>query len=221
MEVLFGTPTYDKTLSVDYVHSIIPTIQELTRQGVNAQWFALAGNCFVDRARNAIVDHFLKSTCTDLIFVDADVGWDWQAVTRILSHDVDIVGGLVPKRAADNEAEFHSNALTGRIVNGLFETKELPTAFMRIRRNVFKEIDKAYPSLKGSDLACPHTPYFQSKIVDGHGFNGEDIFFCRRWDAMCKSIWIDADISFSHRGDKVWRGNFYDHAVNSGIIKKG
>jgi len=220
MEVLFGTPTYDKTLSVDYVHSIIPTVQELTRQGVNAQWFALAGNCFIDRARNAIVDHFLKSTCTDLIFIDADVGWDWQAVTRLLSYDVDIVGGLIPKRATDSETEFHSTALTGRMAGGLFETKELPTAFMRIRRNAFDVLNTAYPDLKGSDSACPHTPYFQSGIVNG-GFLGEDIFFCRRWDALGQSMWIDSDISFSHRGSKVWRGNFYDHAVNSGLIKKG
>lgn len=218
MEVLFGTPTYDKTLSVDYVHSIIPTVQELTRQGVPCQWFALAGNCFIDRARNAIVDHFLKSTCTDLFFIDADVGWDWQAITRMLSHDAEIVGGLVPKRAVDNDAEYHGNALTGRLHAGLFETKELPTAFMRIKRSVFERLDGLYPELKGSDSACAHTPYFQSGIRDG-GFLGEDIFFCRQWDLLGRSIWIDPDITFTHRGSKVWRGNFYEHAVSNGLLK--
>lgn len=215
--VVFGTPTYDKAVSLDYHQSLIETIFLLTQANVSWSTHVVAGKCFIDLARNEIVDAFLKSGATDLFFIDADVGWDAQTIGRMLAHAAPIVAGLVPKRDAECEAMYHQNALTGVLKDGLFEAKEAPTAFMRIKRGVFERLDEAYPELKTADREFAHIPYFQSGIKKG-GFVGEDIFFCRQWCALGESIWIDPDITFSHRGSKVWKGNFYDHMVATGLL---
>lgn len=218
MEVLFGTPTYDKTVSVDYHRSMVATSIDLTRRGIELHSHIIAGNCFIDRARNEIVHYFLHETqATDLFFIDADIGWDHALVPRFLSYEADIVAGLVPKRDSGNESCYHQNALTGEIKDGLFRTLEAPTAFMRIKRGVFAQLDDRFPGLKERDNVSTHIPYFETGIHHG-GFQGEDINFCRKWCSI-GSLWIDSDAQFSHRGSKVWKGNFYDHARATGLLK--
>jgi len=167
------------------------------------------------------VDYFLKSDCTDLFFIDADQGWDPAAVPRVLSYSEEIVGGLPPKKC--DPPSFHSNALTGVIQNGLFQSLECGTGFLRIKRSVFAKIDKAYPELKTCNPLHSEIPYFQTgfrhgEIIPHKGFIGEDMFFCRLWMGMGEFVWIDSDITFTHRGSKAWKGNFFEHAKSIGLL---
>lgn len=203
-EVFFGTPSYSKALSVDYNRSLVQSAILLTKLGIEMHQQVLAGNCFLGMARNAIVKDFLASTATDLIFVDADVGFDPKVIPRLLAYEQEIVGGLVPKRDTESEACYHQNAMTGVIENGLFQSMELPTAFMRIKRSAFDKLKK---------------PYFRAESSEAEF--GEDIYFCRRWCEAGEFLWIDSDIEFTHRGSRAWRGNFYDHCLNTGLLKAG
>jgi len=203
MDLFIATPSYDEWLSMEYVSSLLETGIRLTQAGIGCYHAIAPGNPFLDLARNGLVDRFLETDATDLLFVDADVGWDAKTITRILSCKQEIVGGLVPKRDAASDATYHQNAMTGKIQDGLFECFELPTAFMRIKRSVFDKLEK---------------PYF--KIGSKPKDYGEDIYFCRRWIEKGGKMWIDSDISFTHRGSKAWKGNFFDHAVKSGLLLK-
>jgi hypothetical protein len=203
MDLFIATPSYDEWLCMEYVSSLFETGIRLTQAGIGLYHSIAPGNPFLDLARNALVEKFLATDATDLLFVDSDVGWDAKVITRVMSHKQEIVGGLVPKRDANNDALYHSNAMTGRIQDGLFECKELPTAFMRIKRSVFDKLKK---------------PWF--KIGSNEKDFGEDIYFCRRWMEAGGTMWIDSDINFTHRGSKAWRGNFFDHAVKSGLLLK-
>ena len=203
MDVFIATPAYHEWLSIEYVASLAETCIRLTQAEIGVYHAVAPGNPFLDLARNELVEKFLASGASDLLFVDADVGWDAKAVTRVLSHPQEIVGGLVPKRDTASESSYHQNAITGRMQNGLFETKELPTAFMRIKRSAFAKLEK---------------PYF--KIGSNPKDFGEDIYFCRRWCELGESLWIDSDITFTHRGGKAWKGNFYDHCLNNGMLRK-
>lgn len=176
----------------------------MSQQGIGVYHGVAAGNPFLDLARNALVEKFLATDATDLLFIDADVGWDAKAVSRVLSYDEEVVGGLVPKRDANSDSSFHQNAITGIMSkDGLFQCKEIPTAFLKISRSAFEKIEK---------------PYF--KIGSNDKDFGEDIYFCRKWVASGNHMWIDSDISFSHRGGRTWKGNFYDHAIKSGLLIK-
>lgn len=226
MEVLFATPTFDKHVSVDFLMGMAETARLLTATGVAFQMHVVAGNNFVDIARNKAVHHFLHNTeCTDILFIDSDEGWDHKTIPRVLSHDEDIVCGLPPKKC--DPPCFHSNAMTGVVRNGLFQSKEGGTGFMRIRRGVFAKIDAAYSLLAEYDPENKEIPYFQTGFRPGNGefgitkrgFLGEDMFFSRLWSGMGEHFWIDSDITFTHRGSKAWSGNFYDHCVDSGMLR--
>lgn len=201
--VFIATPTYDEWVCMEYASSLLETGIYLAGARIGVCHAIAPGNPFLDLSRNLLVDEFLKSECTDLLFIDADVGWDAKMVTRVLSYDQEVVGGLVPKRHAKMEDSFHDNALTGVISpEGLFQSHELPTAFMRIKRSAFDKLSK---------------PYF--KIGSNEKDFGEDIYFCRRWIETGNFCWIDSDITFTHRGGRVWKQNFYDHCIKSGKLK--
>lgn len=201
--VFIATPTYDEWVCIEYASSLAESAVRLTQAGIGMYHAIAPGNPFLDMARNQLVEKFLATDATDLLFIDADVGWDAKAITRVLSYGEEIVGGLVPKRDAKNESLFHQNAITGVMSReGLFQCLELPTAFMRIRRSAFAKLAK---------------PYFKIGTADKDF--GEDIYFCRRWCERGEFLWIDSDISFSHRGGKAWRGNFYDHCIKTGALR--
>lgn len=203
MDVFIATPTYDEWLCMEYVSSLTETAVRLTQAEIGLYHAIAPGNPFLDLARNSLVEKFLKSPADTLLFVDADVGWDAKVIGRILSYEQGVVGGLVPKRNPDDDSCFHQSACTGVIEDNLIQSLELPTAFMAIKRWVFEKMEK---------------PYF--KIGSNEKDFGEDIYFCRRLVEMGEYCWIDPDITFTHRGGKAWKGNFYDHAVNTGLLKK-
>jgi len=225
-EVFIATPSYDEWVSLEYSQSLFETGVHLTHAGIGVHYCLLPGNPFLDMARNNLVAMFLESTATDLLFIDADVGWDPLMVRRVLAHPQEIVGGLVPKRDAkvspDGENIYHQNALTGKISEGyfnpdggrfsyLFEAKEIPTAFLRIKRSAFDR-------LKANGVGTELLPWF--KIGSKKQDFGEDIYFCRRWAETGESMWVDADMTFTHRGGRVWKGNFFDHCVATGVLKQ-
>lgn len=182
--------------------------------GIDAQIGTMGGCCFVDRARNALVETFLKSGCTDLFFVDSDIGFDATCIPRFIESPHEIVVGIPPKRK--EEIEFHIGRATNEFKDGCFECKEAPTAFMRIKRSVFEKLDEAFPELKlvYKEPETNPVPYFQCAIVDGH-FLGEDIFFCRLWTRIGGSVWIDANVDFVHRGSHPFKGNCLTHLVDT------
>lgn len=211
--VFIATPAYDEWVCIEYASSLFETGVLLAAAGMGLYHCILPGNPFLDVARNRLVDEFLKSEATDFLFIDADVGWDAKMVTRVLSHPQEIVGGLVPKRDSASDGTFHQNAIANVISpNGLFRAAELPTAFMRIKRSAFER-------LRANGVGVSdERPFF--KIGSRKEDFGEDIYFCRRWLETGEFVWIDSDITFTHRGGKVWKGNFFDHCIRTGLLKQ-
>lgn len=202
--VFIATPSYSGQFCMEYVSSLTETSIRLTQAGIGLYHAIAPGNPFLDLSRNDLVEKFLKSDADVLLFIDDDVGWDAKIVTRVISYDHEIVGGLVPKRDLKSESSFHENALTGSVSKeGLLESLEIPTAFIAIKREVFGKLEK---------------PYF--KIGDNAKDFGEDIYFNRRCVEAGIKMWIDSDITFTHTGRKAWRGNYYDHCLSTGKIIK-
>lgn len=228
VRVMFATPTYDYQMSVDFVSSIMCASIHLTHLGMDARAKFVGGMCFIDLARNDLVKHFLATDCTDLFFIDADVGFDYKAVPRFLGYRQSIVAGLVPKKwdkEAGDRPPFHDNAITGVMEDGLLASLEAPTAFMRIKRHVFEILDAAYPHYKTYKTMERGTPYFQTGYYkdpenEDVSFMGEDIFFCRQWCRLGEKLWLDPNVNFSHRGSHTWKGNHLEHCFEVGKLTK-
>ena len=201
--VFFATCAYDSNVCVEYVNSMVCSAMVLTQSKVIMEHNILCGDYDVGHARQWLAEAFLASDCTDLIFVDADVGFDAKVLPRILMYEELVVGGLVPKRDRFKDDVYHLNALTGVIQNRLFQSLECPTAFMRIKREAFAKLKKPYFKLNSTEMEV-----------------GEDIYFCRKLCAAGEFVWIDSDITFTHRGTKGWEGNFYDYCIREKLLTK-
>lgn len=226
-KVMFATPTYDYGFCVEYTGSLMATAIHLTHLDIECCAKFVPGLCFLDLARDELVQNFLQTDCTDLFFIDADVGWDFKVIPRMLAHKEFIVAGLVPKKWDKKNTDkppFHDNAMTGKMVDGVMESLEAPTAFMRIKREVFEILDAAYPHYKDMDTQGRGAAYFQAGFFPNDegkvGFMGEDIFFCRQWCKLGEKLWLDCDINFTHRGSSAWSGNHMLWGLEQGKFER-
>ena len=160
----------------------------------------------IGAARDRCAGNFLRSDCTDLLFIDSDIGFSVADVRRILSHDVDVVGGCYPlKQDGTPTLVLSPIELSEPGPNGLQECHAVGTGFLRIRRNVFEEMREEYAGLAyTSDNGLLEHHYFDS-YVEGGRLWGEDIGFCRRWRAMGGKIFADYGIRLNHSGNKIFR----------------
>lgn len=234
MKVFVATPAYDGRVTIEYAGSLLQAFNLLCAHGIQPHWETLAGCCYLPVARNKLVREFLKSDCTDLLFIDADVGFEPIAPMQLLSWDKDIVGGAVPYRADPLAYPAHPVCVDNRMVtdeNGLVETSMLATAFMRIRRRVFEKMiafadEQAklgkfqgltvVERLANGNETDRYLNIFDCQQV-GDRWWGEDARFCQLWRDMGGTVWIDPNLQFTHTGSKTWTGTYAEYLRRYGV----
>ncbi len=179
--VFLAVPTGSGDITAPCVASLLEGVQALRAFGFAVDFCIEAGNCHVDDARNSLVREFLKTDCADLVFIDADVGFDPVDLVRLCQFDRDVVGGVYPKK---EEPEGFPVLVEGSLqaeADGLVEVKGLPTGFLRIRRPVLETLrDKAESFIGQAGDPVPYHVIFERRIEDGKRWSG-DYAFCRKW----------------------------------------
>ncbi len=114
-------------------------------------------------ARNELVDFFLKTKCTHILFLDSDTVMKKDGLPKLLSHNKDVVSGIYALRVGEHQIAVSACNATGE--NPPYKTITVPETLTRvdavgagcllIKRNVFNRIKRPF-------------------------FNGtsEDFFFC-------------------------------------------
>lgn len=206
---MIGTPCYDGKVELDYMKSLIETMKLCNEYGIDLQLQFLIGNSLIQTARNEIFSHAIEQQVDDLVFIDSDQDWKPEYFIQILSHDVDIIGGVVPGK--NDQVSYNPKALESGFKideNGLVEVKGVGTGFMRISKRALelmwsKSAPYFYEHKQGRSV-------FEAKVIDGH-MVGEDIGFCFKWRDLGEKVYIDPAITCGHIGRKKWVGNFLDH----------
>jgi hypothetical protein len=183
----------------------------LEAAGVAVTTDFLSGCCYLDHSRNMLVDRFLKSEATDLLFVDADVGFTPEAALRIAMAPRSVVAGIYPKKSSGEPewpVDFDSDEL-GVNQHGLVLAARVPTGFLRINRAVFGAFTEAgiAPEYGKQDGEGTLRRFFHCPVRDGV-YWGEDFQFCEDWRSLGGAIYIIPDLDFEHVGAKTWRGNW-------------
>ena len=206
-KVLLATTAYDSP-DASYAFSIQKSRQALADAGIQSAYLLLSGNCHVDDARNVVMQEFLLSDCTDLVFLDADVSWGPAALIELCGYDCDLVGGVYPFRRDDEKSRLNMplRMIEGVLEpdgDGLIEVEGLPAGFMRMRRVVPATLAKtANHYWDRNDRRSKVPILFERTWEDGNRYGG-DITFCRKWRATGGKVHAAYEMRLGHTAKSI------------------
>ena len=169
-KLMICTPMYGGMCNGPYTKSLIELNTVCAKYGIQVQNFFLFNESLITRARNYLVDEFMRSDATHLMFIDSDIDFVAMDVIALLSLDKPISGGPYPKKTiawekvydavklglVDDNPNLLENYSGDYVFNVMANTKELAmdapvecleigTGFMMIRRDTFEKFREAYP----------------------------------------------------------------------------
>jgi hypothetical protein len=171
-KLFVATPMYGGMNHGMYMKSCLDLQAIMGKYGVEVRFSFLFNESLITRARNYLVDEFLRSDATHLLFIDSDIHFNPQDVIALLALDKDVIGAPYPKKAinwsniahaARKHPELEARELETLVGDYVFnvvkgtqqfsvteplEVMEIGTGFMMIRREVFPKMEQAYPQLR-------------------------------------------------------------------------
>ena len=213
--VLVCTPSLGGTPCLEYQVSLLETVTRALALGIIVDAAFVRGDPFVGKARNNLVMQALARRAENLFFIDDDQGWDAQSFLRIVADPHEVVAAAVPKKMDEvtyNNVDLVTDAAKNCLIEGgMMKARTVGTGFMRWRRSVLEKFIARYPEtyVPGDGSQAMHHKVFEpgGKILEGQ-FWGEDLVWCKAWEAMGGELWIDPNVEFAHVGRKAWKGNF-------------
>lgn len=175
--IFVATPMYGGQCSGLFTKSTNDLATICTSYGIKLKFYYLFNESLVQRARNYCVDEFIRSDCTHLMFIDADIGFNPKDVLSLLGiqttypEQYDIMTAPYPKKSiawekvkkavelgkAENPfdlmhyaADYVFNPVTNIKsfrIDEPVEVSEAGTGFMLIPRDVLSKYKDAYPEL--------------------------------------------------------------------------
>ena len=176
--------------------------------------FFMIGDSHVGRSRNRCASAFLASNCDYLLFIDSDIIFDGAHVDALVERDLDIVGGLYPKK--QKELAWVCNALQGNDTcddTGLQEMRYMGTGFLLIKRRVFERLKNEIPELAyhpddGEQAAAPMLhDFFRSGVYafgDRRRWLSEDWYFCQMARDVGFKVYADCRVALKHVGQLIY-----------------
>lgn len=170
-KVFVATPMYGGMAHGLYIKSSLDLQSTMMKYGIETKFSFLFNESLITRARNYLVDEFLRSEFTHLLFIDSDIHYNPQDVIAMLALDKDVIGGPYPKKsinwgnvaqAARNHPEMEPKELENLVGEYVFnvvkgttqfsvtdplEVLEIGTGYMLIKRHVFDKMREAYPNI--------------------------------------------------------------------------
>jgi hypothetical protein len=236
--LFIATPCYGGLVTQSYLQSILALQQHAPQAGYDLTLALLAHDALISRARNTLVGQFLaEPRATHLFFIDSDIGFTPDQVSRLVEARKDIVAGLYPLKTERWDEAAHARLAAGEGVetaglvyvgepcqgparreeNGFVTADYAGTGFMLIQRHVIERMIAAYPETRyrhafilSNDAAEGRFNYalFDTMIdPETEAYLSEDYTFCRRWRLLGGTIWLDLRAMLSHTGAHEFRGN--------------
>lgn len=170
-KLFVATPMYAGMANGLYMKSCLDLQNTMLSYGVETKFSFLFNESLITRARNYLVDEFLRSGFTHLLFIDSDIHFNPQDVIAMLALNRDVVGGPYPKKAINwgniktaiqqnpnievTELEKLVGEYVFNVVKGTsqftvtepLEVLEIGTGFMMVKRGVFDVLKDSFPQI--------------------------------------------------------------------------
>ena len=168
-KLFVATPMYGGMNHGMYAKSCLDLQGLCTQYGIEVRFSFIFNESLITRARNYLVDEFIRSDFTHLLFIDADIHFDPRDVMAMIAIDKDVIGGPYPKKSikwpsvieavkknpnihpgelekVTGDYVFNAVAGTGQFsVGEPLKVLEIGTGFMMVKREVFDKFKEAYP----------------------------------------------------------------------------
>ena len=220
MKIFVAAPSYDSKVFVPCVQSLLNAIQVLLVNKIEMMFRFECGSPYVSLARNNLARAFMESGFTDMIFIDADLGFPPKAFRDLIDSPEELIAGAYPKKQDDTF--FPIFAVTDEtnhpvVENGVIQVNGMATGFMKIKRSVFEKIAAAHPELEYMDTLTNKKTFdfFGTFVKDGRWY-GDDFGFCKLWMETGGKCWVLPDITFIHAGSKNYVGNLHEFLTRLG-----
>ena len=176
--LLIGTPCFGGLLHSGYVKGLTELCIRFTQLNIPFEIIHIGNESLVHRARNGIVAKFMSEPkMTHLMFIDADITFNWLSIIRLLLSNKPLSGGCYPKKnlnwdklkkvirerpnisytetlarsldyVFNPEYEKINNQLVIRSEGNFVKVQEIGTGFMMIKKEVFNTLIWRFPELK-------------------------------------------------------------------------
>lgn len=220
-------PAYDGNLNITSAFQLPQLTLDSLKYGFSLHLAHLSGSSIITRARNSLVNQFMESDCTEMLFIDADVNFKAKDVLRImaLASDKDIVCGAYPRRAKDQMffTDIWYNEEGGvEITDGLLRVERVGTGFMFIRRHVIQTLMDKHPEWRYfvETEGKYHYSLFDFQSTP-KGYMGEDYLFCDRAREAGFKIYLDPDTNLGHFGKTEFTAHFGKQVLDRMIEEAG
>ena len=173
--LLIAVPCYDQQVTEPFYMSSIKMAMGFKEIGLN---FAIStiSDSLINRARNNLIAKFMSNPeFTHIMFIDADIGFDYEDIIKLLWHDKEIItgsypiksirwhkvsdlvkSGIEPKDLLAKSLRYVVNPVKNnkgvvQVDNGAINIYDAGTGFMLIQRSVIEKMIREYPHLKFRD----------------------------------------------------------------------
>ena len=202
MSIFFASPMYGAKCFGQFHKSAMETAIELTKAGLPFTWSTPWNESLIPGARNNIVAEFLKTDFQTLFFIDGDIQFSVEDVSKLWNMDKDVSCGAYKMKVDGSLLTVWKDGQLKEIEKSRDPMKVdyAGTGFMLIKRSVIEDMIIQYPETnyeeKGEKYAIFDT------MIDGDVYLSEDYTFCKRWRDMDGEIWCDPTIKLTHWGLK-------------------
>ena len=242
--IMIATPMYGGMCTGQYTFGILRTINKMQSMGVNVFWSYIMNESLITRGRNELVRLFLEYEYDYLMFIDADISFDGDAVAALFLADRDIAAGIYPKKEIDwkqiekaaKEGKEELSKYGGAFVfnmtggdhaetdeQGMIEVRHAGTGFMLIKRRVFEELKPHVPTYRISSFKDPATneyvkplthEFFATSIDETGALLSEDFHFCALWAKHGGKIYANPFMPLEHVGTYIYGGSLIKSGGN-------
>jgi hypothetical protein len=155
---------------------------------------------------NLATHSFLESGADRMIVIDTDVIFTPHHLSLLLSHDLQLVSGLYPKKVPG--LEYPVMPLGDETPRQLFEKSArspvevacVPRGFLSVHRSVFETLKPFVESDFAAESGERIHYFWRAKP----GVMSEDFAFCFLWREHGGKVWIDQRICCQHEGSAVY-----------------
>lgn len=104
IKLCVATPMYGGQCFGAYMVGIMGLQTVCKEKGWGFHFIYSGNESLITRARNKLVELFLQTDCTHLLFIDADMEFSPSQIASLVEYNVDVISGLCPKKQINWEA---------------------------------------------------------------------------------------------------------------------